>query len=66
MKLNLAARWFVFGFLLLSIPPILALPAPAQIGVGISVRIGPPALPVYEQPLCRSRLPFYSGLLGLG
>ncbi|MGA9788557.1 MAG: YXWGXW repeat-containing protein [Candidatus Sulfotelmatobacter sp.] len=52
MKLNLTARWFVFGFLLLSIPPILALPAPAQIGVGISVRIGPPALPVYEQPLC--------------
>ena len=52
MKLNLTARWFVFGFLLLSIPPILALPAPAQIGVGVSVRIGPPALPVYEQPLC--------------
>lgn len=52
MKLNLTARWFVFGFLLLSIPPILALPAPAQIGIGVSVRIGPPALPVYEQPLC--------------
>ena len=24
----------------------------AQIGIGISVRIGPPALPVYEQPIC--------------
>jgi hypothetical protein len=24
----------------------------AQIGVGISVRVGPPALPVYAQPLC--------------
>ena len=24
----------------------------AQIGIGISVRFGPPALPVYEQPLC--------------
>jgi len=24
----------------------------AQIGVGISVRIGPPALPVYAQPIC--------------
>lgn len=33
---------------------ILALPAPApaQIAVGVSVHIGPPALPVYEQPLC--------------
>jgi len=27
-------------------------PAAAQIGIGISVRIGPPALPVYAQPLC--------------
>ena len=24
----------------------------AQIGIGISVRIGPPALPVYAQPMC--------------
>ncbi|MGC2151681.1 MAG: hypothetical protein WA618_06535, partial [Terriglobales bacterium] len=24
----------------------------AQIGIGISVRFGPPALPVYEQPVC--------------
>jgi hypothetical protein len=24
----------------------------AQIGVGISIRVAPPALPVYEQPLC--------------
>jgi len=33
---------------------ILAIPAPsrAQIAVGISVRFGPPELPVYEQPLC--------------
>jgi WXXGXW repeat (2 copies) len=52
MKLNLTARWFVLGFLLLSIPAVLALPASAQFGVSISVRIGPPALPVYEQPLC--------------
>jgi hypothetical protein len=27
-------------------------PAPAQIAVGVSVHIGPPALPIYEQPLC--------------
>jgi hypothetical protein len=33
---------------------ILALPAPApaQIAVGVTAHIGPPALPVYEQPLC--------------
>src|SRR5579862_6679825 len=24
----------------------------AQIGVGVSIRVGPPALPVYEQPPC--------------
>src|SRR5580692_8998859 len=52
MKLTHAARWLVFGFLLLTISAVLALPASAQIGIGISVRIGPPALPVYEQPLC--------------
>ena len=27
-------------------------PAGAQVAVGISVRFGPPALPIYEQPLC--------------
>jgi hypothetical protein len=52
MKLNSTARWLVLGFLLLSISAVLVLPASAQIGIGISVRIGPPALPVYEQPLC--------------
>ncbi len=33
---------------------ILAIPAPshAQIAVGVSIRIGPPALPVYAQPIC--------------
>src|SRR4029077_10433224 len=32
----------------------LTLPAQslAQVAVGVSVRIGPPLLPVYEQPLC--------------
>jgi hypothetical protein len=40
--------------LLLTACGILALPAiaPAQIAVGVSVHVGPPALPVYEQPLC--------------
>jgi hypothetical protein len=33
---------------------LLAIPAPsqAQIAVGISVHVGPPALPVYAQPIC--------------
>src|SRR5208337_1482389 len=33
---------------------ILAIPAttPAQIAVGLSIHIGPPALPVYAQPIC--------------
>ena len=41
------------GFLLLACMP-LAMPAPsqAQIAIGVSVRIGPPVLPVYAQPIC--------------
>ncbi len=43
---------FVFAVLLAL--SFLALPAPssAQVAVGVSVRIGPPALPVYPQPVC--------------
>ncbi len=37
-----------FGLALLAIP----VPSQAQVAVGISVRIGPPALPVYVQPIC--------------
>ena len=41
---NLLAAIFI-------IVPMLTLPvAQAQIGVGVSIRIAPPALPVYEQP----------------
>ena len=41
------------GLLLMGLA-ILALPAvsSAQISVGIAVHIGPPALPVYDQPIC--------------
>jgi hypothetical protein len=41
-------------YLLLIAALMLALPATslAQISVGVSVRIGPPALPVYAQPIC--------------
>jgi len=44
-------RWL--GFLLLA-GVLLGLPAAsqAQIAVGVSVRIGPPVLPVYAQPVC--------------
>jgi hypothetical protein len=40
-------------FLLLAVG-LLAIPAQtrAQVAVGISVRFGPPELPIYEQPLC--------------
>ena len=31
---------------------VVAAPSPAQVAVGISVHIGPPALPVYPQPIC--------------
>jgi YXWGXW repeat-containing protein len=39
---------------LLLIVGVLAIPAPshAQVAVGVSIRIGPPALPVYAQPIC--------------
>lgn len=32
--------------------PSFAAPRPAQIGVGISVSVAPPELPVYDQPIC--------------
>ena len=48
MKTNRSLRWLIFGLMMLS----LSAASYAQIGVGISVRFGPPALPVYEQPPC--------------
>ena len=44
----------IFGALILLAILMLALPvaSPAQIAVGISVHVGPPALPVYVQPVC--------------
>jgi WXXGXW repeat (2 copies) len=39
-------------FLLLLAICVTPLASFAQIGVGVSIRIGPPALPVYEQPPC--------------
>ena len=54
MKLPPSVRLLGFALLLLVIPATLSSPSAAQIGIGIgiSVRIGPPALPVYQQPIC--------------
>jgi WXXGXW repeat (2 copies) len=38
----------VFAFTALAFPSA----SSAQVGVGVSIRIGPPALPVYPQPIC--------------
>ena len=55
MKRSVRQRVFglVFGILMLSVSVLsLSTASSAQIGIGISVRIGPPALPVYAQPIC--------------
>jgi hypothetical protein len=41
-------RSWLLGLVMLS----LTAAAMAEVGIGISVRLGPPALPVYEQPIC--------------
>jgi WXXGXW repeat (2 copies) len=49
MKFNRpVVRWLVMAAVVLS----LSAASFAQIAVGISVRFGPPALPVYAQPIC--------------
>src|ERR1700745_4122161 len=53
MKMKRSVRWLVFGILMLTVSVLsLSTASSAQIGVGIAVRIGPPALPVYAQPIC--------------
>ena len=49
MKMNRSvARWLLLAVVVTS----LSAASFGQIAVGISVRIGPPALPVYAQPMC--------------
>ncbi|MFZ0478901.1 MAG: hypothetical protein WAL71_07105 [Terriglobales bacterium] len=48
MKNTRAIRWLTFAVLMFS----LSAASFAQIAVGISVRVGPPALPIYTQPIC--------------
>jgi hypothetical protein len=43
-----AARWLLLAVIILTFSAA----SFSQIGVGISVRVGPPALPVYAQPIC--------------
>src|ERR1700691_3415942 len=57
MKMKNSVRKRVFGLflgVLMLTDSLLSLltASQAQIGIGISVRIGPPALPVYAQPVC--------------
>jgi hypothetical protein len=46
MRMYRFVRWVVLALL------VLAIPAASHAQIAVSIRIGPPALPVYEQPLC--------------
>ena len=48
MRTAVVVRSLLFSFVLLAFSH----GAFAQVGIGISVNFGPPALPVYEQPIC--------------
>jgi len=52
MKMNRAVRPLVLAALMLSVLLSVSTPSFAEIAIGISVRVGPPALPVYAQPVC--------------
>ncbi len=47
MKMHASVRWLVFAVIMMSLSAV----SFAQIAVGISVRVAPPALPVYTQPV---------------
>ncbi len=49
MRISSAAQGLALGLFMFTIAPAVS---SAQIGIGISIRIGPPALPVYVQPPC--------------
>ena len=48
MNTNRSIRWLLLGILMFS----LSAASFAEIAVGFSVRFGPPAIPVYAQPIC--------------
>src|SRR5580704_16689379 len=51
-KIMLRLIKYFFLALLILAPLAMPSPAPAQIAVGVSIRNGPPVLPVYAQPVC--------------
>lgn len=51
VKLMRIARFICSLLLVVGLLTISA-QSPAQVAVGISIRVGPPVLPVYEQPIC--------------
>ncbi len=52
MRKPLRSRNLLLLLALCAIPCIMPAASSAQIGVGISIHVGPPALPVYTQPPC--------------
>jgi hypothetical protein len=53
MNIKHSARSIALGLLVLAVSVLSSSsPSAAQIALGISVRVGPPALPVYAQPVC--------------
>src|ERR1700674_479444 len=53
MRMKRSVRGLVLGILMLTVSVLsLSMASYAEIGMGISVRVGPPALPVYAQPIC--------------
>lgn len=52
MNNNSAMRWLLLGIVLTAFCTAFSAASFGQVAVGISVRIGPPALPVYAQPIC--------------
>jgi hypothetical protein len=52
MNRNRVARLVLLGVFVAILTMSFSAVSFAQIGVGISVRIGPPALPIYTQPFC--------------
>src|SRR5579863_5574237 len=51
MRIVPSVRALLFAVVVFTLV-VLALPAPSVAQIGIAIRIGPPALPVYEQPVC--------------
>ena len=52
MRKSSVIKVLILGFFLAAATFVAPAPALAQISVGLSVHIGPPALPVYVQPAC--------------